>query len=117
MTDNHPTLAEVTSIFERVQASKPDFSALTPNAALVEVPREVYEARIMGLIAGGQFTVANAAEALGLHRATIRRRCVALGIDPKAARAAYLARLWEHVQRKQARLEKANSAKAEPHNG
>jgi hypothetical protein len=44
----------------------------------------------MALLAAGYITVAEAADALELHRSTVYRRCKRRGIDPETARAQYL---------------------------
>ncbi len=49
--------------------------------------------RIMSGIASGRIKPAEAASFLGVARSTILRRCKELGINPKAARARFVARL------------------------
>jgi hypothetical protein len=86
--------------FELEEAVELEF--VHPDFPIVEVSREVSEARIMRLIARGWFSAADAASSLGRSRATIYRRCQALNIDPKASRADFLARLSAHIEREQA---------------
>jgi hypothetical protein len=43
---------------------------------------------VEGLLAPGDITASEAAHLPGVHRSTILRRCKALGINPKQARAA-----------------------------
>jgi hypothetical protein len=59
----------------------------------------LFERRIMGFVAIGRFKVADAAEALGVSHATISRRCKALGIDPRRARADYVRRMSKVAER------------------
>lgn len=54
---------------------------------------EAFTTSIMALLAAGYITVAEAAEALSVHRSTIYRRCKRAGIDPDLARAQFL-RKW-----------------------
>jgi hypothetical protein len=98
----------VLASFERAEAVVLEF--LREDAPVVEVTRDVVEARVMRLVARGHFTMADAARSLDLSRSTILRRCRVLGIDPQAARADYLKRIKAHIQREQARREKAASA-------
>jgi len=48
--------------------------------------------RVLALIAEGELRVAEAARLLGVHRATLSRRRHAAGINPRAARRAYVER-------------------------
>jgi hypothetical protein len=84
-------------------------AAITFDEEASGVPRELFEWRIVALVMRGKFTMADAAWALKVSRATVLRRCRSLNIDPKASRAAFLARLKARIKREQARREKANS--------
>jgi len=48
------------------------------------------ERKVMELLAAGELRVSEAARMLGVARTTVGRRCTAVGIDPKQARAAYV---------------------------
>jgi hypothetical protein len=80
-----------------------------PDFVAFELSREVGESRLMRLIARGWLQMAAASRAMGVSRSTVLRRCRREGIDPKAARAAYLKRLLAHIKREAARQKKAKS--------
>jgi hypothetical protein len=64
--------------------------------------------RVMAILATGRLTAAEAADALGVSRWTVYRRCKALDIAPTAARAEYLRRLVASVT---ARISSRRAAK------
>jgi hypothetical protein len=59
-----------------------------------------FELRITAFLRNGEITVAEAAQMLGAHRGTVYRRCKAFGIDPAAARDAYVRMMVEAVMTK-----------------
>jgi hypothetical protein len=77
--------------FDRMASEGPPRALRNPRKVGRPKRKETaFERRVMSLVGAGEITAAEAARMLGVHRGTIGRRCTALGIDPAAARAAYL---------------------------
>jgi transposase-like protein len=69
--------------------------------------REEFKQRLIAAVDAGELTVAEAAKACGLSRATMHRRCKLAGINPRKARAEYVSVLVAAMERLTAPFDQA----------